>query len=238
MPCRYGCRFPRPKTTNMDLIRIALVDDQKLFRQSLASLIKSIPDFALLTEADDGNDFLAKLVSLPEAPHVILMDMQMPGMDGIELNTLLHKQYPDIRVIVLSVHANERLIARMIEAGASGYLIKNCDKEELITAIQTVFKSGFYINNDVLKAIQHAALHKSKPIKNVNAMAIELSAREKEILELICKEYSNSEIAAKLFISVRTAEGHRNNLLAKTGCRNTAGLVLFAVKNGFFEVTF
>lgn len=219
-------------------IHIALVDDQKLFRQSLASLIDSTPDFALVMEADDGNDFLEKLKHLQEIPHIALMDMQMPGMDGIELNALLHKQYPDIKVIVLSVHANERLIARMIEAGASGYLVKNCDKEELITAIQTVFKSGFYINSEVLKAIQNTSLQKSRPIKSVDAVAIELSSREKEVLELICREYSNAEIAAKLFISVRTAEGHRNNLLAKTGCRNTAGLVLFAVKNGFFEVGF
>jgi DNA-binding NarL/FixJ family response regulator len=108
----------------------------------------------------------------------------------------------------------------------------------LITAIQTVLKSGFYINNDVLKAIQHTSSKKNKPLKNVNTLPIELSAREKEVLELICREYSNVEIAEKLFISVRTAEGHRNNLLAKTGCRNTAGLVLFAVRHNLFEVSF
>lgn len=222
----------------MPLIRIALIDDQKLFRQSLATLITGVPDFELVMEAENGNDFLEKLGSRPEMPNIALMDMQMPGMDGIELNTVLHKQHPLIRVIVLSVHANERLIARMIEAGASGYLVKNCDKEELITAIQTVFKSGFYINNDVLKAIQHSAMQKNKPIKNVNAVPVELSAREKEVLALICQEYSNAEIAEKLFISIRTAEGHRNNLLAKTGCRNTAGLVLFAVKYNLFDVSF
>ncbi|MET0394828.1 MAG: response regulator transcription factor [Chitinophagaceae bacterium] len=222
----------------MNPIRIALIDDQKLFRQSLATLMVNTPGLELVTEAENGRDFLARLQSLPEPPHVVLMDMQMPEMDGIELNAVLHRQFPQIRIIVLSVHANERLIARMIEAGANGYLVKNCDKEELITAIQTVYKSGFYINNAVLKAIQDAALQKNKPLKNVNALAIELSAREKEVLELICREYSNAEIAEKLFISVRTAEGHRNNLLAKTGCRNTAGLVLFAVKHHLFDTSF
>lgn len=222
----------------MNRIRIALIDDQNLFRQSLAALIVSTPDLELVTEAENGIDFLDRVSQLPEQPHVILMDMQMPGMDGIELNAVLHRQYPQIRIIVLSVHANERLIARMIEAGANGYLVKNCDKEELLTAIRTVFKSGFYINNDVLKAIQQAALQKSKPLKNINALAIELSGREKEVLELICREYSNAEIAEKLFISVRTAEGHRNNLLAKTGCRNTAGLVLFAIKHHLFDASF
>ena len=222
----------------MNPIRIALIDDQKLFRQSLATLMVNTPGLELVTEAENGRDFLARLPDLPEPPHVVLMDMQMPEMDGIELNAVLHRQFPQIRIIVLSVHANERLIARMIEAGANGYLVKNCDKEELITAIQTVYKSGFYINNAVLKAIQEAALQKNKPLKNVNALAIELSAREKEVLELICREYSNAEIAEKLFISVRTAEGHRNNLLAKTGCRNTAGLVLFAVKHHLFDTSF
>lgn len=221
----------------MSTIRVALIDDQKLFRQSLATLITATPGLELLLEAGDGNDFLQQL-SADRLPDVALMDMQMPGMDGIELNSILHRQYPQVRIIVLSVHANERLIARMIEAGASGYLVKNCDKEELITAIQTVFKSGFYINSEVLKAIQKASQQKTRPLKNVNALAIELSAREKEVLELICREYSNAEIASKLFISIRTAEGHRNNLLAKTGCRNTAGLVLFAIRHNLFEVAF
>jgi DNA-binding NarL/FixJ family response regulator len=222
----------------MTPIRIALIDDQNLFRQSLATLITSVPDFELFIEAENGNDFLEKLAAKQQAPDIALMDMQMPGMDGIELNTILHKQYPDIKIIVLSVHANERLIARMIEAGASGYLVKNCDKDELLTAIHTVAKSSFYINSDVLKAIQYSSTHKNKPLKNVNSVAIELSAREKEVLELICREYSTAEIASKLFISMRTVDGHRNNLLAKSGCRNTAGLVVFALRHGLVELSF
>lgn len=222
----------------MTPIRIALIDDQKLFRQSLATLITSVPDFELLMEAENGNDFLEKLASRQQAPDIALMDMQMPGMDGIELNAIVHRQFPDIKIIVLSVHANERLIARMIEAGASGYLIKNCDKDELLTAIRTVYKSNFYINSDVLKAIQYNSAHKNKPLKNVNSVSIELSAREKEVLELICREYSTAEIANKLFISIRTVDGHRNNLLAKTGCRNTAGLVVFALRHGLVELSF
>lgn len=222
----------------MDLIRLALIDDQKLFRQSLAALINGIPGFELVAEAADGNDFLQQLGGMMALPHIALMDMEMPGMDGIELKDILQKLYPQIKIIVLSVHANERLIVRMIEAGSSGYLVKNCDKEELVMAIHSVFKSGFYINAQVLKAIQTAAAQKTKPARGIHHIPIELSAREKEVLQLICKEYSNVEIAKKLFISPRTAEGHRNNLLAKTGCRNTAGLVLFAVKYHISEVVY
>jgi DNA-binding NarL/FixJ family response regulator len=220
----------------METIRLALIDDQKLFRQSLASLINNIPEFQLVLEAENGMDFLQQLAQAPELPHIALMDMEMPEMDGIELRSALQSGYPDIKIIVLSVHASERLIARMIEAGSSGYLVKNCDKKELVMAIHSVFKSGFYINSQVLKALQSASALKTKPVKNVDNIPIELSARENEILQLLCKEYSNAEIAEKLFISVRTAEGHRMNLLAKTGCRNTAGLVLFAVKYSLFEV--
>jgi len=164
--------------------------------------------------------------------------MEMPGMDGIELNEILHKKFPSIKVIVLSVHANERLIARMIEAGASGYLIKNCDKEELLSAIHSVMSTGHYINAQVIKAIQHMAGKKNKRLKNISHIDIELSEREKEILSLICKEYSNADIAEKLFISIRTVEGHRNNLLMKTGCKNTAGLVVFALKNQLVDLVF
>src|SRR5688500_17672097 len=124
------------------MIRIALTDDQLLFRQSLASLISSTPGFELVMEADNGISCLEKLSTMAALPDILLLDMEMPGMDGIELNEMLHKQYPSIKVIVVSVHANERLIARMIEAGASGYLIKNCDKEELVAAIHSVNTSG------------------------------------------------------------------------------------------------
>jgi DNA-binding NarL/FixJ family response regulator len=218
-------------------INIALADDQVLFREGIASLIKNEAGFSLVMEADNGLDFLAKLQVTNELPDILLMDMEMPGMDGMQLNDELRKKFPSIKVIVLSVHARERLIARMIQAGASGYLLKNCNKEELLNAIHNVFNNGFYITPNVLKALQsHDA--NSKGILKVQSIPIELSQREIEVLKLICDEYSNIEIAEKLFISVRTVDGHRNNLLAKTGCHNTAGLVLFAVKHRIFEVLF
>ena len=161
--------------------------------------------------------------------------MNMPGMNGIELNEILHAQYPSLKVIVLSVHTQERVIAKMINAGASAYLAKNCNKEELITAIQTVYTTGFYINKQTLIAIQAASAQRNKAIKNLNA-PFDLTSRELEILELICKECGSAEIAEKLFLSVRTVEGHRNSLLLKTQSRNTAGLVLYAIRHQLFEV--
>ena len=222
----------------MNTIRIAIADDQLLFRQSMAVLIESQPGFQLAMEAGNGIDFLNQLQNMPLLPHIALIDMEMPGMDGMQLNDELHKRYPSIKVIVLSVHSKERLVARMIQAGACGYLFKNCDKKELIDAIQSVHNSGFYITPVIFRALQSDKANTPRSIKNFNSIPIDISKRETEILRLICSELSAAEIATRLFISVRTVDGHRNSLLQKTGCHNTAGLVLFAVKNYIFELSF
>lgn len=217
-------------------IKLALVDDQKLFRQSLSTLISSNADFELIAESDNGHDFLNLLSTLVTLPDMVILDMELPGISGIELHTLLQKNYPRIKILILSIHARERLIAKMIETGASGYLVKNCDKSELFSAINSVYYSGFYINQQVLQAIQKAANLKNKPVQNLNGINIDLSKREVEILQMICKELSAAEIAEKLFISSRTVDGHKANLLLKTGCKNTAGLVVFAIKNNIFDI--
>jgi DNA-binding NarL/FixJ family response regulator len=221
----------------MDKVKIAIADDQNLFRQSLGLLIDSVEQFQLISESDNGNSFLEKLrAKNAESINIAIIDMDMPGMNGIELNTILHQQYPRIRVIVLSVHVQPLLITQMIGAGAAAYLAKNCDKDELITAIETVHKTGFYFNNSVLKAIQHSANHKAQTQKSINSTPVKLTEREKQVLQLICKEYNNAEIGEQLFLSTRTIEGHRNNLINKAGCRNTAGLVLFAIKYSLFQL--
>ncbi len=217
-------------------ILISLVDDQHLFRSGLAGLIKSVPGFALLSEAENGQVFIDQLQTGTVMPHIALIDMEMPVMNGVELNAVLQKDYPSIKVIVLSTYNQERFIARMIEAGACGYLTKNCEVDELKTAINSTYKNGFYFTQDTLAAMRNTSQYKSTDIKNISNVAIELTAREKEILILLCKELSNIEIGEQLFISPRTVEGHRNNLLQKTGCKNTAGLVIFAIKNNFFEI--
>ena len=221
----------------MSAIKIAIVDDQNLFRQSLGMLIDSVEQFKLISESENGNSFLAKLdVKGAELPHIAIIDMDMPGMNGIELNTILHQQYTGIKVIVLSVHIQPLLITQMINAGAAAYLAKNCDKNELIMAIETVYKTGFYFNTGVLLALKNSASYRAQTQTNISSVPVRLTAREKQVLELICKEYNNAEIGEQLFLSPRTIEGHRNNLINKAGCRNTAGLVLFAIKHSLFQL--
>ncbi len=220
----------------MSDILISLADDQHLFRSGLASLIRSVPGFTLLQEAENGKQFIEQLQTGTALPDIALIDMHMPEMNGVELNGILQKQYPSIKVLILSVYDQERFIAKMIEAGACGYLSKNCEIEELTTAISATYKTGFYFNQASLQAMRKASQFKQGDIKNLSNIAIELTGREKEILVLLCREFTNTEIGEQLFISPRTVEGHRNNLLAKAGCRNTAGLVIFAIKNGLFHI--
>ena len=221
----------------MNEIKIAIADDQNLFRQSLGLLIDSVEQFKLISESEDGNSFLEKLNTKgAELPDIAIIDMDMPGMNGIELNTVLHQQYTSIKVIVLSVHVQPLLITQMINAGAAAYLAKNCDKNELITAIETVYKTGFYFNPGVLTALRESTNYRAQTQKNISNIPVKLTSREKQVLELICKEYSNAEIGEQLFLSTRTIEGHRNNLINKAGCRNTAGLVLFAIKYSLFQL--
>src|SRR5689334_6121975 len=178
----------------MEPIRIAIVEDQPLARHSLSALLKTIDDLQLMMEAADGGTFLQLLAGNAQAPDIAIIDINMPGLTGIDLNELLRERYPSIKVIVLSVHAQERLISKMINAGARAYLNKNCEVNELVTAINAVNQVGFYMNEQTMKAIQNVASYRNKKVKNVTAIPIELTAREKEILTLICKEQSNSEI--------------------------------------------
>jgi DNA-binding NarL/FixJ family response regulator len=222
----------------MEQISVFIVDDQNLFRQSLSLLINSIDQFILLGDFESGDSFIKKLPVLVQAnkTYIAIVDMDMPGMNGIKLNEYLHDKYPQIKVIILSVHISPSLIAQMIHAKASAYLAKNCDKDELVLALQSVYKTGFYFNKKVLEAVQNNAANKNNKQEIPDNMPAKLSNREKQIMELICKEYSNAEMAEKLHLSPRTIEGHRINLLNKTGCRNTAGLVLFAVKYRIFII--
>lgn len=220
----------------MTEISIAVVDDQNLFRQSLALLVNSIENFTLIAECSSGQAFIDTLKTFNIQPDIAIIDMDMPGMNGIELNKYLHLNYPAIKVIILTVHANETLITQMIDGGAASYLAKNCDKDELLLTINTVHKNGFYFNAEVVKALRSSANHRSNAQDVLNSMQITLSKREGQVLNLICKEFNNIEIAAELYLSVRTVEGHRTALINKIKCRNTAGLVLFALKHKLVDV--
>jgi DNA-binding NarL/FixJ family response regulator len=222
---------------NQSKIGVAIIDDQHLFRQSLAMLIQTVDELEFIADAANGKAFLDILPGIKEKVNVILVDLDMPVMNGVELNRIIQQEHPEIKVVILSVHAEDRILAQMIDAGASAYLAKNCDKDELILAIQTVYKAGYYMNPATIKALQNSSHIKNmhRQPNNIDESQL-LTPREKQVLYLICQEFTNAEIAKKLYISTRTVEGHRNNLLDKTGCHSTAGLAIFAVKHKIFEV--
>ncbi|MGZ3752516.1 MAG: response regulator [Mucilaginibacter sp.] len=222
----------------MKHIRIVIADDQNLFREGLANLIGTNPNYELVAQAENGVTLLEKLRGLPILPDIALIDMNMPEMNGVELNAVLRKEYPSIKVIVLSVHGEERYMSKMIEAGACGYLIKNCEKSELFDTIDTTYDLGFYFTRDMVTAMRNSARYKKQGLQNLSNIPITLTERELLILKMICNELTNAEIAEKLYISNRTVDGHRTNLLSKTGCKNTAGLVIFAIRYGIYEVMF
>lgn len=213
------------------LIRIAVTDDQVMFRECLVNNIKSFGNMEVLFEAGNGIELLKSMnESESVQPDIVLMDLNMPEMNGMEATRQLKATFPDVRVIILSVHGEEKHITRMIQQGVNGYIAKNSELSELKNAIETTFHNGFYFNEMVLKTLQSGKLLNKTTIRGFDAGS-SLTQREKEILTLICQELTTAEIAEQLCISLRTVDGHRNNLLVKTGAKNVAGLVVFAFKN-------
>ncbi|MDO9067508.1 MAG: response regulator transcription factor [Deltaproteobacteria bacterium] len=215
-----------------DTIHVAIAEDQRLFRECLVSLLNGFDRIQVGIEASNGKDLLDQLYSASPTPHVVLLDLTMPEMNGLDTTRQLKKSFPDIKIIILSVHSEERHIVHMVGEGVNGYLVKNSELSEVINAVKAVHQKGFYFNESVMRAIHSGMGNKHEKSYNPNSP---LTAREKQILELICHEHTTQEIAEKLFVSVRTVDGHRNNLLEKTGARNTAGLVIYALRNDLFN---
>lgn len=222
-------------------IHIGLIEDQFLFREGMKAILSAWSQLELVFESADGYSVVRKLKEASILPDVLLVDLSLPPdghneFSGLHVTDALHETFPDIKVLILSVHQDENFIAQLIEHGAHGYLVKDCDPQEVVEAIQTVHTKGSYINELTLKAIQNNLGKKNKP-RIINTSSIALTKREEEILQLICQQHTTEEIAEKLFISVKTVNGHRNNLLQKTGARNVAGLVMHALKNKVIDVT-
>jgi DNA-binding NarL/FixJ family response regulator len=213
-------------------INIGIVEDQFLFREGMKAILASWPYIRVVFESADGYSVIEKLEQRESIPDVMLVDLSLPAKDGKEFSgadvtrALLDK-FPAMKILVLSVHDDENFIARLIEQGAHGYLVKDSDPQEVHDAIVALHTKGSYINERTLKAIQNNMGKKIKPVK----VDLPVTRREVEILELTCQQFTAEEIAEKLFISVKTVNGHRNNLLQKTGSRNVTGLVIYAIKN-------
>ncbi len=214
------------------MIKVLLVDDHKIVRDGIRARLDSDMRFLILDEASDGQEALDKLES--SRIDIVIMDINMDGMDGITATEKISTDFPHIKVLALTMLSENQHIKQMLKAGAAGYLLKNCEEEELKNAIVTIHEGGTYYSPEVTKVIMNSLANtKVKPTRTT--LQIPLTSREKEVLHLILKEYSNKEIAEELFISVRTVDAHKRNLLEKTHSKNIAGLVLFAINNQVFD---
>ncbi len=217
----------------METIKLGLVDDHNLFREGIKSLLNKMPDITLTLEAVSGKDLLVKLNN--NVPDVILLDLEMEDMNGVDTTLKLQELYPDIKIIILTMHKEERMISYLMEVGANGYLLKDTNQEELETAIRSTYEKGFYFNPFVSEALLKGLKHKVNKPPTISK-DYHLTNRELEVLEGITQEYTTAEIAEQLFLSVRTIEGHRKNLMNKLGVKNTAGLVIKAVKEKIISI--
>ena len=212
-----------------DNIKIVLVDDEILFRKGISFLLEREKNIDIIYEASGGSELISFLKESTILPDIVMMDLKMPGINGVEATKILHKDFPEIKIIALTSYDSKSFVANMIDVGAVSYLIKNATPQELLTTIKEVASKGFYYTDYVMKIIQADVLTNKRTKSNFDSNF--LSPREIEVLKLICIQKSTVEIAEQLFISPRTVEGHRNNLLLKTESRNIAGLVVYAVQN-------
>ena len=210
--------------------KVIIVDDHTLFRNGLRILLNTLEDYQVVAEAANGKQFIELLeINMPD---LVLLDINMPVMDGIEAATIAQKMHPDLKIITLSMYGEEDYYYKMVNAGVKGFVLKNSDIKEVKTALDVVYEGGSFFSSELLQNLVNSLKSSSKS-KEFHA---ELSEREMEILILICQGLSNQEIGDKLFISKRTVDKHRANILEKSESKNTAQLVVYAIKNKLVEL--
>jgi DNA-binding NarL/FixJ family response regulator len=216
------------------MTRVFLVDDHTVLRQGLRNLLQPEPSVAVVGEASNGQELLDLLSTTPT--DVVLLDLHMPVLDGLATTRRLREEFPEVRVLILSMEAHELSIDQVMKAGAHGYMLKNTDKGEILVAIQAVAAGKPYLCSELGLSMLHKLL--SRPVDRPEPDDSEITSklltqREREVLQLVANGLTNGEIADKLFTSKRTIETHRQNLIAKTGAKNTAALVLYAAARGW-----
>jgi len=212
-------------------MKILIADDHLLFRLGLASVLKQFDFISKLQEAENGREAFEEITK--ESYDVVLMDINMPVMNGTEATRLIKREFPDIKIIALTVYEDQKHVIEMIEAGASGYVIKNTNGEEIKNALLKVMNDELYFSKQISEGLITSLVNKHKIRRT--SLSNQISNREKEILYLICREYTTKEIAEALYLSEKTIDWHRLNLLQKTHSKNIAGLVLFAIKSGIID---
>ncbi|MGM0619979.1 MAG: response regulator [Bacteroidota bacterium] len=212
-------------------IKVLIADDHQLFREGLMNLISSAPDIEVIGEAKDGKEATEKVKTLN--PDVVLIDIGMPRMNGIEATRIIKKQQPGIKVIALSMHSDRQFVKGILEAGSDGYLLKNCTYRQLIEAIKTVVEGKKYLSQDITEMVIQGYLD---PAEEVAGNKTELSERELEILKLYAEGKSTREISEKLFISVKTVGTHKQHIFEKLGLKSNADMVKYAIKEGLIQL--
>jgi DNA-binding NarL/FixJ family response regulator len=206
---------------------VVVVDDHTLLSQAIGGLVDEFEDFGTLYICKNGRELLTKLEMPKNIPDIVLMDINMPILNGIETTEYLNKHFPSIKVLALSIEEDEYTILKMLRAGAKGYLMKDTKKEILEEALLQVIEKGRYYTNTVSQILQESL--------NRNSKNLELKDREIEFLKLACTEMNYKEIAAAMFVSPKTIEGYRDSLYKKLGLKNRIGMVLYAIHHGFFK---
>ncbi|MBN8857896.1 MAG: response regulator transcription factor [Sphingobacteriales bacterium] len=218
-------------TDNKRKIQVAVVDDHTLLRTALAKLIDSFEDYTVYFEAENGEE-LKKIINKKVIPEIVLLDVNMPGMNGYETAEWLYKHYPQVKVLALSMLSDDHAIIRMLKSGAKGYIMKSADPDELLLALNSVMEKNFYLSEYISGKII-GGLNRNMDVPDD---PVPLTEKEKEFLRLICSDLSYKEIAEKMFVSQRRVEDHRDALFEKLKLRSRVGLVLYAIKNGIFEI--
>jgi len=213
------------------MTKIIIADDHQMFIDGLKSLLNTNNQLEIVGEANNGKQLLELLANTPS--DIVLMDVNMPEMDGVEATKQLAQHYPHIKVLMLTMFNTRDYIEKLLKAGAHGYILKNTGKEELFEAIEKVMAGESYFSKEVTERIMEG-LQRKKTIEK-DPMMVELTDREKEVLKLIVQEMTSNEIAEKLFISFHTVETHRKNLISKLGVKNIAGLVKYAFQQGLID---
>ncbi|KFF23898.1 response regulator transcription factor [Chryseobacterium vrystaatense] len=218
-------------------IKIALIDDEQLILEGVKMLLSNEKNISVCLTSNNGPDFIEKLGTLSEHdfPHIALVDVQMQPMNGFELVEVLKEKHPDLRIIILSSHYKTSILGYMVKLGVSAFLPKNSDRKTFIDAITMVYKNGVFFTAEDHQML-FTYMNSSAKKKSLFEMEDELSEREKDVVKLICQEYTNNEIGEKLFISPRTVESHRQRILEKIGAKNTVGIVIYAVVNNIYSL--
>ena len=213
-------------------IKVAIADDHKIFRKGVILSMRPYMNIKFVMEAENGEDLLEKI---PESmPDVVLCDLRMPIKDGIDATKAITKNFPGIRVIILTMYEDERFVGHLMDCGAAGYLLKNTEPAEIKKAIMDVMRTGFYLNPFVNKVLIKKNYSKQKFNHNLSSEIV-LSDREKEVLTLVCMEFTATEIASKMDISARTVEAIKDRLMERFGVKNSVGLVFYAMKNQLID---